>query len=123
MSKTRSTNNNKKAEPKEKKEKPTAWSSEQVETHENNYSIKFPIHIHKDRLEILYSICRTTDTFPQHYLEQALYEKIDSDLHNPQEIGQAFCDNILEYWKSNNNTNDRRALQHHTRHGLFHGAE
>jgi hypothetical protein len=40
------------------------------------------------------------DIFPQHYLEQALYEKIESDLHNPQEIGQAFCDNILEYWKS-----------------------
>ena len=114
MSKSRSI---KKAE---KEEKPSPWSSEQVETHENNYSIKFPIHIHKDRLEILYSICRTTDTFPQHYLEQALYEKIDSDLHNPQEIGQAFCDNILEYWKSNNNTNDRGSLQHHTRHGLFH---
>ena len=108
---------------KEKEEKPTPWSSEQVEITENLYSIKFPVHIHKDRLDIFYSICRTMDIFPQHYLEQALYEKIESDLHNPQEIGQAFCDNILEYWKSNNNTNDRRVLQHHTRHGLFHGTE
>jgi hypothetical protein len=73
--------------------------------------IKYPIHINRSRLALLERICETMNTHLSAYIRQALYEKIDSDLHNPTEVGQAFCDNALESWNNNNDTQDYQVLQ------------
>ncbi len=76
--------------------------------------IKYPIWITKDRLRILESLCETMGHHLDQYLRQALYEKIDSDLHSPQVVGQTFCDNLLNEWNTNNDTNDYRIFQNST---------
>lgn len=92
-----------------------AYKHERIELDKDRVSIKNPIHISKDRLRILDKIVETMDTHLDIYLRQALYEKIDSDLHSPEIVVKAFCDNLLEQWNTNNDTNDYRILQNSTR--------
>ncbi len=63
------------------------WKSEQWDIEDGRISIKYPIHLTKDRLNLLYRICNTLEQPPGLYLAQVLYEKIDSDLHSPQFLG------------------------------------
>jgi hypothetical protein len=62
-------------------------------------------------------ICETLGERPDVYLAQALYEKIDSDLHDPTEVGMAFCDNLLKEWnmyKGEKDGNEHRLLRYST---------
>lgn len=91
-----------------------AYRHERIEMEDGRICIKYPIHITKDRLMLIERICDTMDTNLDIYLKQALYEKIDSDLHSPQVVGQAFCNSTLEQWNKNNDTNDYRVFQYST---------
>ncbi len=90
------------------------YKSERIDMEYGQVSIKYPVRLTKDRLLLMDKICETLNERPDMYLAQALYEKIDSDLHNPQELRKAFCDNLLEEWDTNNDTNDHRVLRNST---------
>lgn len=109
----------KKAQEKKKQqelEKPRAnpYVWDRVDMEDGRIALIFPIHISKDRLRILDRICDVTNNPAPTYLKQALYEKIDSDLHSAQTVGQAFCESLLEEWEINNDTNDHRVFQNST---------
>lgn len=74
------------------------YKSERIDLEYGQISIKYPIRMTKDRLALMDRICDTLNQPPRIYLAQALYEKIDSDLHAPEFLGKAFCDNLLEEW-------------------------
>lgn len=89
------------------------YKSERIDMEDGLVSIKYPIRLTKDRLELMDRICETLGEHPDIYIAQALYEKIDSDLHSPTELGMAFCDNLLKQWntyKDERDGNDYRLL-------------
>ncbi len=57
------------------------YKSERIDMEYGEVSIKYPIRLTKDRLLLMDKICETLNERPDVYLAQALYEKIDSDLH------------------------------------------
>ena len=92
------------------------YKSERIDMEDGRICIKYPIWITKDRLALLDKICITLEEPHRHYLAQALYEKIDSDLHTPEFLGKAFCDNLLEEWNVyQDEVNDYRIFQYSTK--------
>jgi hypothetical protein len=87
------------------------YKSERIDMENGLIALKYPIRITKDRLAILEKICETMEV-PNVgvYIAQALYEKMDSDLHNPMELGKAFCDSLLREWEVNNDKNNHTVL-------------
>ncbi len=104
----------KKPEPEPEQHTSSAYKSERIDLDYGLVSIKYPIRLTKDRLHLMDKICETLNERPDVYLAQALFEKIDSDLHNPQELGGAFCLTLLKEWNMNNDTNDHRVLRNNT---------
>ena len=94
-------------------EKTQALKPEIVTITENGeiISIKIPILVHKSRYEIINKICELTGEDLTEYARQAMYEKVQSDLDNPQMIGQLFTERIRPIWETNKSHNDYRALQ------------
>lgn len=93
------------------------YKIERIDMGNGLVSIKYPIRLTKDRLELMDRICEMLGERPDIYLAQALYEKIDSGLHNPTELGIAFCDNILKDWnmyKEERDGNDYRLVRYST---------
>lgn len=91
------------------------YKSERIDMESGLIALKYPVHITKDRLAILDKICETLE-LPNVglYIAQALYEKMDSDLHSPETLGKAFCDNLLREWETNVDRNDYLVLRYST---------
>lgn len=101
---------------KQKQEEPGPWTTERIDMEMGSIIVKAPITINKDRLVLLDRICDVLEQPLASYLAQALYDKIDSDLHSPEFIGKAFCDSWLPLWDMyKEEAPDRRLLQFSTR--------
>ena len=61
-------------------------------------SIKSPIILTKSRFELLSKICELTDRPLRNYIEDALFQKVQIDLENPSQFGQAVCETLLKQW-------------------------
>ena len=51
------------------------------------FSVKSPIMLSKDRLELLNKICDITGEHLKTYIENALLQKVQVDLENPSAFG------------------------------------
>ena len=97
-------------------EKPTPWSTDRIDMEMGSIIVKAPITINKDRLLLLDRICDILEQPLASYLAQALYDKLDSDLHSPEFIGKAFCDGWLPLWDMyKEEAPDSRLLRYSTR--------
>lgn len=96
--------------------RPSPWTTERIDMDMGFIIIKAPISINKDRMVLLDRVCDILDQPLAHYLAQALYDKIDSDLHSPEFIGKVFCDSWLPLWDTyKEEAPDSRLLKFSTR--------
>jgi hypothetical protein len=61
-------------------------------------SIKSPILLSKERFQLLEKICEITGEHIQEYVKDALLQKVQVDLENPSQFGQAVCETLLKQW-------------------------
>ncbi len=64
----------------------------------DTFSVKSPILLSKDRLELLKKICNITGEHLQEYVKEALLQKVQTDLENPSCFGQSVCETLLKQW-------------------------
>ena len=62
------------------------------------FSVKSPILLSKDRLDLVKKICEITGEDFKHYIEYALYQRVEIDLTNPNSFGQMVCETLLKEW-------------------------
>lgn len=83
---------------KAEEERARPYRMEITDMGNDTFSVKSPILLHKDRLDLLKKICEITDEYLQHYIEQALLQRVQIDLENPSQFGQEVCKTLLEQW-------------------------
>ena len=83
---------------REEQERAKPFRMEITDVGNDIFSVKCPILISKDRLELLKKICDITGDDLKHYIEEALFQRVQIDLENPSQFGQDVCETLLKQW-------------------------
>ena len=83
---------------KAEEERKRPYKLEITDVGNDTFSIKSPILLSKERFELLNKICDITGEHLQEYVKEALLQRVQIDLENPSQFGQAVCETLLKEW-------------------------